>query len=273
MFMLFFSQSSASSDYVAKYDSNGNLIWKKTIGYYNTKICTDGSGNLYCAYSDMVIIKLDQNGVVKWTNSNSYWDAANDMIYLNNYIIVAEHNMIMKFNTSDGNGGGSTLANPSNESISCYKLAAGKDGYFYGAMSNGDIVKFDISLNIIWTIHISSSSNFTICADNSNNLCAIVYYDKAYKFDSNGNQIWSKFIGYGSSAGQIKFIDKNNYWYVTGNYDASITQFTPDGEKTWMFNAETTNGYYNPIYVDNDLNIYYMVNSIYKMRPEYTIIS
>jgi len=268
----FYTQSSASSDYVAKYDMDGNLIWKKTMGYYNTKICIDDSGNLYCAYSAMEVSKFDANGNEVWNKYNSYWSAVIDIIYANGSVVISENKSILIFNSSDGSISHSGPADISNTSVACNKLAVGKDGYFYGAMSNGDIVKFDMSLNRIWTIHpitSYSSESIGIVVDNSNNLCISFYNNKAFKYDSNGNQIWSKVIG----DGDLAFIDKNNYWYVQNNCKTCFAQFTPNGDRTWMFNSTTNSGLNNPMYIDNDLNIYYMLNNIYKMRPEYTIVS
>ncbi|NOW90426.1 hypothetical protein BCD91_002449 [Clostridium beijerinckii] len=266
----FFTQSSASGDYIAKFDLNGNLIWRKTVGYYGVTMCNDDSGNLYVAYLNLVVIKYDANGVQKWSFSNNYYDSTEAMIYVNGCLILTQNTGILKFNTADGSTS-SVAANPSNTSVKCHALAAGKDGYFYASMSNGDIVKFDTSFNRIWTIHPSTSSNrVSLFVDNSNNLCIFITDSKAYKYDSNGNKIWEQSMG----DGDLKFVDKNNYWYVLGNHKTSITQFNPNGEKTWMFNDSMSDGYMPAtMYVDNDLNVYYMVDSVCKMRPEYTIVS
>ncbi|WP_017210973.1 hypothetical protein [Clostridium beijerinckii] len=233
-------------------------------------MCTDGLGNLYIAYADLVVTKSDANGNQVWSFSNTYYDVAGDMIYVNGYVVVTQNTAIVKFNAANG-AISSAAGNPSNTSIRCNTLAAGKDGCFYVSLSSGDIVKFDTSLNRLWTIHPTNSSNgIRMFVDNSNNLCLTVYGSGgAYKYDSNGNLIWSKNIG----SGDLKFIDKNNYWYVEGHNKSSIAQFAPNGDRTWMFNENCVDGFFNPIYVDNDLNIYYVVGPLCKMRPEYTIVS
>ncbi|WP_238859268.1 hypothetical protein [Clostridium sp. YIM B02569] len=266
----FFSQSSQSADYIAKYDLNGNLIWQKTIGYYSVKMCTDDSGNLYVSYLDLVVTKYDTNGVQKWSFSNSYYDTATAMIYVNGYLILNQNTGMIRFNTADGSYS-SVAADPSNTSVKCIALAAGKDGCFYAAMSNKNIVKFDTSFNKIWTINPSTSSNrVSLFVDNSNNLCIFITDSKAYKYDSNGNKIWEQSMG----DGDLKFVDKNNYWYIIGERKTSITQFNPNGERTWMFNDSVSDALIpETMYVDNNLNVYYMIDAICKMRSEYTIIS
>ncbi|WP_423738406.1 hypothetical protein ACUH7Y_17430 [Clostridium beijerinckii] len=262
----FYSQSSQSDDFFAKYDTNGNRLWTQNIrpSYFN--MCVDEYDNLYYSNYDLNVVKLDPNGIKQWESSTNY-SYALDMIYANGHIVISSNKAILIFDASNGNISKSGPANPSNANISSNNFAAGKDGYFYSAMSNGDIVKFDMSLNRIWSIH-PSNVVASIKVDNSNNICATID-NNAFKFDSNGNQIWSKYIG----PGQIAFIDKNNYWYLTNRYKSLFTQVTPNGEITWIFDDYTNYGYGNQIYVDNEMNIYYIINTLYKMRPEYTIIS
>jgi hypothetical protein len=70
--------------YVAKYDVGGNFVWERPLTLvatrdYPSSVCTDGAGNVLVAgrtsdatlESFAFVVKLNANGVVQWTHSQS----------------------------------------------------------------------------------------------------------------------------------------------------------------------------------------------------------
>ncbi len=182
--------------FIAKFDTNGNLIWAKSIGvsafFSSSSITTDSYGDVYCAGnfegtvdfdpgssvynlssnggSDIFLLKLDLNGNFVW--AHSYGDTGNDRC---------------RSITTDVNG----------DVLFC--------GFYVGT------VDFDPSPTVL---------NFT-----SNGSWDIVFQ----KLDRDANVKWTKSIGnFNGELGYAIHVDTTENIYLAGEF-AGTTDFNPGG--------------------------------------------
>lgn len=240
--------------FLVKYDANGNVLWAKNAGSIDnyssssaTSVVTDPNGNVFIVGNyngsivfgndtiygmGMFITKIDGNGNIKWTKSNS------------------------------GNNSGSVSDIAVNASGSSYATGYFSDSTItFGTsvlindsigMSDIYIVKYDFNGNVIWA-KSAGGKNYdeakSIATDSNDNiyLTGNFYSDTitfgtislindsagtadifVLKYDENGNTIWAKREG---GNGQINSYsictDLNNNVFVAG-YFSSFT-FTPEG--------------------------------------------
>jgi len=185
---------------VAKYNNLGNIVWIKTIkgNFFDRpkSITIDENNNIYVIgnsissklyiasdtiessfYSSIFIAKFDKYGNYKWTKiygSNSIDFSCNSSCYSNTGFLYLTgsffHDLIIDNDT-------------------------------LMAVNNGTeifVIKTDTSGNSIWAITEGGNAydeGMDIIADVDGNFFVTGYYSTVavtYKFDSNGNKIWSK---------------------------------------------------------------------------------
>lgn len=253
--------SQGSGDiFIAKYDSNGNYMWAKTMGAagqslndFGTAICIDASGNVcvtgYFQYftdfnpstgspanlsstgsSDVFIAKYDANGNYLWAKSvggsgieysYSITTDASNSIYITGYF----------FNTADFD----PSANVAN------LISKGSSDIF--------VAKYDVNGNYLWANGFGSMSpdiGYSITLDASNNVYITGdFYGKVdfdpssiidtlvsvggadifiAKYDGSGNYVWAKSTGNANTSDQGNTIclDVSGNIFVTGVFSGTV---------------------------------------------------
>ena len=216
--------------YIAKYDSNGNFIWGRTLGGSNAEradngLKVDGNGNVYIcgffrgtvdfdpstnvynlstggAYADGFILKLDSNGnfvYAKQIGSSN----ADDHVYsididLNGFLIATGYFQ----NTADLDPGASQFNVTSQGSTDCFVLKLDLSGNFIWGKSIGGTqasigksIIFDPQNNIILCGNYAGSQDCnpgTGSFDITSNGATDLFL---VKLDNTGNFIYGKAIG------------------------------------------------------------------------------
>lgn len=247
------SPNTTQSFFVAKYDSNGNSLWAKTVGGYGTgSITTDSNCNIYITgyfegtttkfdsitllntnsgYSDIFIAKYDSTGNIIWAKSagGTSWDICNDIasddagnIYITGY-----------FESSNIIFDNDTLIN------------------LYPNYGEFFLTKYSSSGDVLWaknSIGISRGSNISIDAFDNIYITGTfgktdypqVIFDSItltnpgrvfiIKYNSSGSVIWAKQnqAGYfGNSDSYIETSLEGNI-YITGTYMDNFMIFEND---------------------------------------------
>jgi len=232
-----FSYSYGQSDFaIYKLNSSGNKVWFKHYGgiswdYGNSIQQTSDGGYIVAGHTysytygsfDFAVYKLNSNGNKVWFKH--YGGTGSDIAY-----------SIQQ--TSDGG----------------YIVAGDTDSYSYG---NRDfaIYRLDSSGNKVWFKHYGGTNNeygYSIQQTSDGGYILAGYtdtftngnYDFAiYKLNSNGNKIWFKHYGGGSSDGAYSIQQTSDggyivagytYSYTHGNNDFAIYKLNSSGNKVWF---------------------------------------
>lgn len=251
--------------WVAKLDSNWNMVWSKTYGgsledYFSKIITTSEGGYIIAGYSssvdgditnakglhDIWILRLNVTGDVVWKKSlgSSKTDLAFDVIETN------DNNFLVVGSIGAADGDFASLS-------------------FKGGVNDAWVVKLSPAGNIIWQKNYGGSardiaksitkskgnSYFIVCSTNSTD--GDVSVNKGfgdiwlYKIDGNGNLLSSKtFGGSGSDEGSSIYIDNNNDLLIGGtstSKDADIK--TNYGDKDAVVLKVDSN--FNPYWIKN----------------------
>ncbi|HYV92902.1 MAG TPA: T9SS type A sorting domain-containing protein [Chitinophagales bacterium] len=245
--------------FIAKYDSNGNVLWAKSSdgsdSYINgaNSITTDAAGFVYVAgfyngsfitfgsitlnnpngfgfSSDMFLVKYDQTGNVLWATSaggisddgtNSVATDLNGNIYVSGWF-----NYSITF-------GATTLfsVNTSWKDIFLVKYdASGNPVWALGAGGGDWEEAYSVITDVSGNIYMAGQFYSDSISFNSVTLLNDGYYDLFLtKFDSNGNVIWVKSDGGsgGGSAGSI-ISDASSNIYMAGSFGDSTIIFGSD---------------------------------------------
>ncbi|EKO78279.1 MULTISPECIES: SBBP repeat-containing protein [unclassified Leptospira] len=273
--------------FIVKYDSNGNKQWTRLLGIAansNTvakAVTTDSSGNIFIAGSSnsgldgqtfagggtgYFIVKYNSAGAKQWTKlyagpspSGIIYDNSNGKIYL----VGATLNMTtMDVIPVSGANDSFLIQFDNNGNRIWTKLtgASGKDTKSIGA-----------TLDAQGNIYITGSTNGNIddqveSGNNTRDLLVI-------KFDSNGNRLWTRQLGFTGSVFEISnktavgtgiVFDKNQSLYVTGyttgnldkqthsdprnaKHNVFIAKYDLNGNKIWT-SISGTKGFYSDAY-------------------------
>jgi hypothetical protein len=249
----FLGQTNAggSDAFVRKYDSNGDEIWTRQFGTSEFDniwgISTDSSGNIYVAGStlgalpdqtsaggsDAFVRKYDSNGSAIWTRQfgTSGWDIIDS-------ISTDSYNNVYVTGRTQGALRGQTSA-------------GGMDVY---------VRKYDSNGNEIWTRQFGTASDDTvrdISIDSSNNIYVAGFTLGTFpnqtsaggidafvrKYDSNGNEIWTR--QFGTSAFDYAngiSIDSSGNINVVGDTDGVFSDQTSVGERDAYVRKYDSNG-------------------------------
>jgi uncharacterized delta-60 repeat protein len=221
--------------YVVKLDSNGNVVWTKTIGGSNGDVAnsivqsSDGSYvvagetlSFGASGRDIYVVKLDSSGNIVWTKTigGSWDDFANSVIQ-----------------SSDGG-----------------YVIAGYTQSFGASWYDIYVVKLDSSGNVIWSKTIGgdnadvaysiiqSSDGGYIVIGRTQSFGAGGYDVYVVKIDSSGNVLWTKTIG-GGSGDEARSITQSSdggfaiagytQSFGAGSYDIYIVKTGPLGDTCW----------------------------------------
>jgi len=275
------TQIGPSDAVLVKYSPSGDLIWTKQFGStsydYAYAIGKDSANNIYVSGStqgdidgntnsgadDLYLTKFDSDGNKLWTKQygpgGGSWSAAygiandsNDNIYL-----VGESDGAFDSNTNSGSSD-VLLMKFAPDGTKAWSKLFGTTGYEYGH-------RIRIDTNDALYIIGQTDGNL------SGNINAGSYDVFVSKFDTNGNEIWTKQYGTSSADGGASLaLSSNNEIYTlaqsSGNLDGYtslglsdlyISKFSADGTKLWTKQyGNSVNNSSNFIKTDSNDNIY-----------------
>jgi len=192
---------------IVKFNDNGEILWKKTIGTTN-----------YDSFSDIKII--DNNLYIIGLTLSNRRKTQSKLVKMNlngkilkNKILYDEHNIFFE-----------------------QYIAVGKDNNIY--ISNNikskkpSIAKYDTNFKEIFTKKINTFGLLQIAIDNHNNLYTVsidkkpILANNIIKLDSDGNTLWEKNIPIKKRNIPIKITINKGTIYILGKY---ITIYNTDG--------------------------------------------
>jgi hypothetical protein len=216
--------------YLVRLDKNGNIVWQKTIGdsvfvSYAVSVIEDPFGNIYlpCEISNIAyLIKMNSFGEILWNKEYGSYGIERfvGISFVDSYskFMLVSHNDINNTTTSSltkldtsGNFIWNKLYYDSIPNFSYYSSVGNcflflENSYFLtgGKGINGFIIKTDTSGNIIWNKRYSKAEYIYSIAINSDNKfigtgIARSYGTFCFKFDGNGDTIWTKDFGLDSA--------------------------------------------------------------------------
>jgi len=253
--------------FLAKYDSNGNVIWAKSAGGYGLDysgfIALDTNGNAYWSggfygsninfdtitltnigYSNFFLAKYDANGNVKWAkNASGYAQTATSVaadVFGNIYLVGVFIGSYINFDSITLINHGYTNSYTNDIFFAKYDT----NGNVLWAKSVGGIqrdivnsVVVDYSANIYMTGSFNSS---TITFDSTILTNAGAGAEDIFlaKYDAYGNVLWAKSAGgINSDVANSIAVDALGNTYITGHFEnhtlafdsTIITNLTSDG--------------------------------------------
>ncbi|TGK20253.1 SBBP repeat-containing protein [Leptospira stimsonii] len=273
--------------FIVKYDANGNKQWTRLLGIATNSnvvakaVVTDFSGNIFITGSSnsgldgqtfggggtgYFIVKYNSAGVKQWTKlyagpspSGIIYDNSNGKIYL----VGTTLNMTTMDGVSVSGVNDSFLIQFDNNGNRIWTKLTGASGK--DTKSNG------ATLDNNGNIYITGSTNGNIddqveSGNNTRDLLVI-------KFDSNGNRLWTRQLGFTGSIFEISnksavgtgiAFDKNQSLYITGyttgnldkqahsdpsnsKHNVFISKYDLNGNKNWT-SISGTKGFYSDAY-------------------------
>jgi len=232
------SSSYGGSDYdiiLVKFDSSGNELWTKTVGgsstdYGQSVIESSDGGFVVTGYSrsyggsdiDIILVKFDSTGNELWTKTvgGSSSDSGQSVI-----------------ESSDGGF-----------------VVTGTSSSYGGSDNDIILVKFNSTGNELWTKTVGGSSwdfgNSVI--ESSDGGFVVTGYSQSYggsdrdiilvKFDSTGNELWTKTVGGSSNDSGNSVIESSDGGFVVTGYsysyggsdsDIILVKFNSTGNVLW----------------------------------------
>jgi len=275
------------ANFLAKYDTLGNVIWLKKINedgiVQNTDMCTDTSGNIYItgffgssstSFDTIVLTnngtyniftaKYDANGSLKWVKSigGTSWDQANGIsidnegnIYLTGQFrspsIVFDNDTLIN-SIGDSSTSDIFIIKYDTEGNEIWAKSLGGTDY-----DKGYDIKNDRDNNVYVAGHFFGHSisfdNVTLLGDGCNNTLLL-------KYSSAGNLIWAK--GNENSfnnKGVALSIDSINNIYVGGDFadiltvgDYQLVSTDDDGVNIYIVKYDSLGNVVNAISADGD---------------------
>ncbi|MDI7184391.1 SBBP repeat-containing protein [Leptospira santarosai] len=273
--------------FIVKFDSNGNKLWTRLLGIAAggkasaTSVVSDTIGNIFVAGSSdsgldgqtfagggtgYFIVKYNSAGAKQWTKlyagpspSGIIYDNSNGTIYL----VGATLNMTTMDGIPVSGANDSFLIQFDNNGNRIWTKLTGASGK--DTKSNG------ATLDAQGNIYITGSTNGNIddqveSGNNTRDLLVI-------KFDSNGNRLWTRQLGFTGSVFEISnktavgtgiVFDKNQSLYITGyttgnldkqthsepsnsKHNVFISKYDLNGNKIWT-SISGTKGFYSDAY-------------------------
>lgn len=229
-----------SDAWVAKYDSQGNLLWNQQLGSASnsespTGVVTDSNGNLYISGatrgtpgqggSSAWLIKYDNQGNLLW-NQQLEASGAED-------------------------SAGIAIDNSGN-----LYLSGVTDGEFGDGDSDAWIAKYDTEGNLLWdrqlgspeydysqvvttdsngNVYLSGGTNGAIDGSNAGENDAWVA-----KYDTDGNLLWTKQLGkVGNDSSEGLATDSEGNVYISGVTNGTLGEVNAGGLDAWVTKYDT----------------------------------
>jgi len=246
--------------FLSKFDSDGNVLWKTQIGTSSPDVCTsvavDNSGNAF---------------VSGWIQGTIYgrnpWE---DDAFLSKFDPDGNKVRTIRISSADSFDHGKCVTVDASQNVyfggSTKGDLGGRNSGFFDAFlikfgSNGGEdwrTQFGTSTwDHIWSVAVDASGNAYVSGYTGGDLSGphAGGYDDAFlsKFDSGGNQLWTKQIGTrGSDVSQSVAVDASGNAYIggwtggdlggssAGSYDAFLWKFDPDGNEVWTTQIGTS---------------------------------
>jgi len=237
--------------FIVKYDANGNVLWAKgvggdgddransitidisgnvvVVGYFFSRNITFGSRTITNngAYSDMFIVKYDNNGNVIWAKSaGGSGDQAHSVSTDPSGNIIVEGN----FGTYNLTFGTTTLIPVGAGDIFIVKYNSnGNVLWAKSAGGSGDDLAYSVATDALGNVYMAGSFNSVTITFGSTTLTnAGSPYNDIFivKYDTSGNVLWAKSAG-GSSSEEARSVtaDATGNFYVVGDYQSSSITF------------------------------------------------
>ncbi|RHX83929.1 SBBP repeat-containing protein [Leptospira stimsonii] len=270
--------------FIVKFDSNGNKLWTRLLGIATggkagaTSVASDSTGNIFVTGTSTsgldgqtfgggggtgyFIVKYNSVGVKQWTKlyagpspSGITYDNSNGKIYLTFSIpgttlngVSATDSLLIQFDNS-GN-----------------KFWTKQTG-----IPGKNTVSNALTLDNFGNIYITGSTNGNIDdqVESGNNTSDLLII----KFDSNGNRIWTRQLGFTGSIFEVSsksavgtgiVFDKNQNLYITGyttgnldkqvhsdpsnsKHNVFLSKYDLNGNKIWT-SISGTKGYHSDAY-------------------------
>ncbi len=238
--------------FIAKYDTNGNVLWAKSAGGtsddFGRSISVDASGNSYITgvfssptitfgattltnnnsndTADIFITKYDTNGNVNWAKSiggtgDDYSRSIATNAVGNSYITGFFTSPSITFGTT-------TLTNNGSADILIAKYDAnGNVVWAKSSGGNADDYSYSIAIDEIGNAFITGAFLSPIITFGATTLTNNGNYDIfVTKYDSNGNVLWAQSTGsiYGDFGGGIATETAGNT-YITGAFQSPTITF------------------------------------------------
>lgn len=227
---LFLQKDENSADaFIAKYDSDYNLIWSRQIGtpeYDQSRdIAIDGNGNLYIVGSTRGLLgDTDFPGTDPWF---AKFDAQGNQVWLRQL--------------DDGAG------------LDIEADAMG-NVYLSATRENGSILKYDTDGEFLWSsifgIPFASATGSSV--DTQGNVIAVSPYGQLAKYSPSGELLWATEIredalevnqleldrGVGSVSIHDVTTDESGHIYLTGRVRGSLERWRSRSEDIWLAKYE-----------------------------------
>ena len=271
--------------FFAKYDTNGNFIWAKSIGSTNWEECQnitgDNSGNVYITgYFEATIdfdpgpgianltslgnrdgffAKYDTNGNFIWAKSlggiNNTFGTSISVDVIGNTFITGYYEGIVDF---DPNAGIANLTSNGNRDIFLAKYDS-NGSYLWSNSIGGSTNDYSLSIVVgnLNNIYITGFFEGTADFDPSAGIANLISNGNRdiflAKYDSNGSYLWANSIG-GSNMNEGNNVTLDNlgnvyitgYFFNTAYFDPSvgIANLTSEGFHDIFFAKYDENGNY-----------------------------
>ncbi|WP_199248851.1 SBBP repeat-containing protein [[Phormidium] sp. ETS-05] len=269
------STGSPADALLAKYDSDGNLIWQQTIGSAGEdmarSVVTDAAGNVYVAgvttgsldgntnagSTDIFLTKFNAAGVKLWTEQLGT-PAADGYVYIRNVGGEYRRNVQVALD-KDGN---IYLSGTTEGSLNGNTNAGGKDAF---------LVKYDRNGTQLWTEQLGTAGDdraWGVTVDKNGivyltgttqgSLNGQTYFGSNDTFvmtlDSDGNQLTTRIIATANDdmVQDIK-VDRSGNIYTTGNTTGSLANTNAGNYDVWVSKNTFVN--MGPIISDEPTNL------------------
>ena len=249
----------SNNTFFVKYDTNGNVLWAKSInsafnsnnrsdgialdangyiyiaGNFNGTVDFDpglGSANLTSssASDDIFFAKYDNNGNYIWAKSvgSTNPDACRSLIVdpSGNIYITGYFSLTADFDPSAGTA---NLSAPSSANIFIAKYDSNGNYLFANKIETSAVSDYSIALDGSENIYIVSVFQGTVDFDPSLGTANLTSVSGSYdiffsKYDNNGNYLWAKSIGGSQSQeyGRKLVLDSNGNILITGSFSGTV---------------------------------------------------
>ncbi len=258
---------------IEKYNTSGELIFKKELRYGACEICVDFSNNLHIL-SNSFLVKYNNSGMKIWNKTLDFesegldisFDSKNNILVLgNSFIVKFDENGNHLWNTSilvsyyGDNFKGNVIALDSLDNIVVSKV------YDY---DKSTITKYNVSGMLQWTHNFSKGAISDLALDKNDNIF-VVAKQIVIKYDNECNQLWNRTI-VGGASNTFNYESTSLCTDSSGNIiiatNGRIDNRHPDILFGNLFQGHTTYGFGAYLYGfdrSGDLSFFWRINGCY----------